>query len=87
MTQTRPLYEIAEEIINEAHSYKKKKGKAPSWWYYASAYVEPMLTLRTINEMYFADTAHSVVSYALANLGTWRGEKARQIKAELKALL
>ncbi len=87
MTQNRPLYEIAEEIINEAHSYKKEKGKAPSWWYYASPYVEPMLSLRTINEMYYADTAHSVVSYALSNLTNWRGEKARAIKAELKSLL
>lgn len=38
------------------------------------------------NGTYYADDATSVVLYFLANANTWRGETARRIKAELKAL-
>jgi len=43
--------------------------------------------MNDIGENYFADSGESVVRYALSNLSTWKGEKARQIKAELKAML
>ena len=33
------------------------------------------------------DSARSVVAYFLSNAGTWRGEAARRIKAELKGML
>jgi hypothetical protein len=35
---------------------------------------------------YYADSAQSVILYFLANANTWRGETARRVKAELKAL-
>ncbi len=35
---------------------------------------------------YYADDARSVVLYFLSNATTWRGDVARRVKAELKAL-
>lgn len=54
---------------------------------YAKPYLDAMDDLHTIDQMYYADTAESVVLYFLANASTWRGDKAREIKAELKGLL
>jgi hypothetical protein len=54
---------------------------------YARDYVEAMSRLNKITDQFFADTAESVVRYALSNLTTWRGDQARAIKAELKDLL
>jgi hypothetical protein len=54
---------------------------------YARDYVEAMSRLNKITDQFFADTAESVVRYALSNLSTWRGDQARAIKAELKDLL
>jgi hypothetical protein len=53
----------------------------------AKPYWLAMLQLISINEMYFCDTAESVVLYFLANAQTWRGEDARRLKAELKSML
>jgi hypothetical protein len=50
-------------------------------------YLEPMLSLSSIDDDYYYDSGRSVVLYALSNLGQWRGEKARAIKAELKAMV
>jgi hypothetical protein len=46
-----------------------------------------MLDLDTMADMYINDTASSVVAYFLSNAGSWKGEVARQIKAELKEML
>lgn len=76
-TNVRPLYEIAQDI--EQH-----------WrpvWFGAVPYLEAMKQLDSIHEDYYADSAESVVLYFLANAQTWRGEDARRIKAELKAIL
>ena len=54
---------------------------------YAEAYVTPMKSLTSISDTYYADSADSIVRYALSNLTSWRGEKARQIKAELNGML
>ena len=51
---------------------------------YAKPYVVAMSNIRDINENYYADTAESVVLYALGNLTSWRGETARLVKAQLK---
>lgn len=75
----RPLYEIAEEIEREV------SGKP--FWVYADAYVTPMKSLENLSDMYGLDSAEYIVNYALANLGGWRGEVARRVKAELNAML
>lgn len=45
-----------------------------------------MLTLEKITDEYYYDTAKSIVCYFLAQASTWRGEKARTIKKELKQM-
>lgn len=75
----RPLYEIAGEI--EADCISK------DWYLYAEPYVSAMKHLTRVSDTYYADSGSSVIAYALANLSSWRGDKARAIKAELKALL
>ena len=86
-TTHRPLWLIAVDIRDAAYSYKAEKGKMPSWWWYAEDYQRALMMLNTIDQMYYADTAESVVRYLLSNLTTWRGEQARKIKEELKSML
>jgi hypothetical protein len=45
-----------------------------------------MATLNSIDDNYYFDSADSIVRYFLANASTWRGETAKRIKAELKAM-
>ena len=54
---------------------------------YAKPYLEAMSSLSSVNDNYFADSGKSVVSYFLANAGSWKGEVAKSVKAELKALV
>ena len=54
---------------------------------YAKPYLEAMGSLSSVNDAYFADSGKSVVSYFLANAGSWKGEVAKSVKAELKALV
>ena len=53
--------------------------------YAAEPYLEAMEELRSVNDKYFYDTGKNMVLYFLANAQTWRGEVAREVKAELKA--
>lgn len=73
----RPLYDIAREIRNTW----------PKPYFGAVPYLAAMASLDKITDHYYADTADTIVRYFLANAGTWRGEDARRIKTELKALL
>lgn len=52
--------------------------------YAAKPYLDAMAQLETIRDKYYQDDARGIVSYFLANAGTWRGENAKLIKAELK---
>jgi hypothetical protein len=45
-----------------------------------------MHTLENIDGNYHYDSASSVVLYFLSNASAWRGDTARRIKKELKAL-
>jgi hypothetical protein len=76
-TTTRPLYVIARDI---ARDWSKPN-------YAAVPYLDAMCGLSNISDRYYYDSAESVVRYFLANAGQWRGDKAREIKAELKAML
>ena len=72
----RDLSEIAREI--RSNWTKVYFGAVP--------YLDAMSTLSSIEDNYFMDSGHSVVAYFLANAGTWRGETAKRIKVELKAM-
>ncbi len=74
---TRSLNTIAKDI--RADWAKPYFGAVP--------YLDAMETLNSIRDTYYYDDAESVVRYFLSNATTWKGETARAIKAELKAML
>jgi hypothetical protein len=81
-TQTRPLYEIANEIRKDWKA-QTKNGKIPAP---ALAYLDPMSTLDSINDRYIFEGAKEIVIRFLCSAGTWKGETAKRVKAELKAM-
>ncbi len=72
----RPLHVIAGEI---ALAWKKP-------YFGAVPYLQALLKLDDIDDEFGAENARTMVAYFLANAQTWRGPKAREIKAELKKL-
>jgi hypothetical protein len=73
---TRSLSTIAREI-------------AQDWtrpYFGAVPYLNAMRSLDSIHDDYIHDSAKSIVLYFLANATTWRGDTARRVKAELKAM-
>ena len=77
----RPLNVIAREIRTDWG----RAGKGVN--YAAAPYLEAMARLWSIKEDYYQDSGASVVRGFLGNAGTWRGDVARRVKAELKAIL
>lgn len=74
----RPLHVIAREIY-ETWGTKMYFGARP--------YVEAMAELNTITDTYMTESADDIVRRFLVNAKNWRGEDARRIKAELKAMV
>lgn len=75
-TQTRTLATIGRDI--KTHWDKPYFGAVP--------YLQAMLSMGSVDDKYGFDDGRSIVMYFLANARTWRGDDARRIKAELKAL-
>ncbi len=75
--QLRPISAIAKEI----------KWNWRNVYFGAVPYLDAMMSLDSIDEMYGMDSAKSVVLYFLANASTWRGDIARRIKKELNELV
>ena len=55
--------------------------------YAAVPYLNAMHHLKTMKSMYGVDSADSIILYFLSNAASFRGESARALKAELKALI
>jgi hypothetical protein len=55
--------------------------------YGAVPYLQAMQGLSSITDVYGFDNAKSIVIYFLSNASTWKGDKAKEIKSELKAML
>jgi len=72
----RPLCEIASEI-------RKDWTKV---YFGAVPYLDAMRSLTYITDNYYFDSGKTIVLYFLSNAGTWKGETAKRIKAELKAM-
>lgn len=53
----------------------------------AVPYLQAMKSLNSIQDSYYDESAKTVVTYFLANARTYRGEKARQIKAKLNQMI
>lgn len=74
---TRSLDTIAREI--------RADWKKP--YFGAVPYMNAMAQLFSVDDKYGYDDAQSIVRYFLSNASSWRGDTARRIKAELKAMV
>jgi hypothetical protein len=77
-TTVRPLHTIASEI-------RKDWGNKVN--YGAKPYLDAMQVLESTNDTYGYDSGKSVVRYFLSNAGTWRGDVAKRVKAELNLMI
>lgn len=73
----RSLWAIAREI--------KRLWTKP--YFGAVPYIQAMIYLESVGCYYGSDRGEDIVRYFLANASTWRGEDAKRIKAELKAMI
>lgn len=73
----RPICQIAAEIRAD---WGTKVNFA------AKPYLAAMLSLHNANDMYGCETAKTQILYFLSNASTYRGEKAKALKAELKKI-
>jgi hypothetical protein len=55
--------------------------------YGAEPYLSAMSSLNSIHDKYYMDDAKTIVLYFLSNASTWKGDKAKEIKNELKQML
>lgn len=78
---TRPLYEIAREIKADYRAQGKPV------YFAAVPYLDATETLVTLDGKFYEDDAEGIVIRLVGNLGTWRGETATRVKAELRAAL
>ena len=53
----------------------------------ARPYLEAMMTMLSINDMFIAERGSMVVACFLSNARNWRGPKAQEIKKELQRRL
>lgn len=72
----RPLFEIAAEIRKDWQKVN----------FAAKPYLDAMRQLTYITDNYYFDSGKIIVLYFLSNASTWKGETAKRIKAELKAM-
>lgn len=77
LIEHRPLHTIANEVWSD---WGEKVN------YAARPYLEAMTELCAVTDTYGCDSAKSIVLYFLANATSWRGETAKRVKAELKAM-
>lgn len=75
--ENRSLSAIAYEI---ARTWPKVN-------YAAVPYLSAMRELDSIEDSYYYDSGRGVVRGFLSNAASWRGDSAKRIKAELKAML
>ncbi len=55
--------------------------------YAAKPYLDVMLCLNNVTDKYGMDNGKTIVLYFLSNAGSWRGDKAKEIKKELKQMV
>ena len=75
--ELRSLSAIAREIRRDWRNV----------WFGAVPYLDAMASLDSVQDKYGCDSAASIVRYFLGNAAQWRGETARRVKAELKAMV
>lgn len=73
----RTLYQIATEI----------RADWKNVYFGAVPYLDAMEQMTNVADSYGADSGKSIVLYFLSNAATWRGDVAKRVKAELKAMV
>jgi hypothetical protein len=73
----RKVSEVAAEIRREWKNV----------YFGAVPYLNAMATLETVHDCYGLDDGKGIVLYFLANASGFRGEAAKRLKAELKAMI
>jgi hypothetical protein len=73
----RPIHTIARDIRRDWQRVN----------YAAQPYLNAMARLDAPSDKYGLDDARSIMRYFLSNASSWRGDTARAIKAEIKAMI
>lgn len=76
MTKHKPIWQYAKII---AETWKNP-------YYAAVPYIRAMREIDQIGDMYYHDSAKSVVLYFLSNATGWKGDTARAVKKELREI-
>ena len=71
------LYELAREALRDWKNVN----------YAVKPYLAAMSLLEELNGSYGHDSGASIVRYFLSNASSWRGQRAREVKAELQRRL
>jgi len=74
LTKDTPIHEIANII----------RADWTNVYFGAVPYLDAMRSLDKITDKYGLDDGKGIVIYFISNASTWRGETAREVKAELK---
>ena len=77
--------ELADATVSDLAAEIRKDWKNVN--FAAKPYLDAMDSLGSVDDQYFMDDGRSIVSYFLSNASSWRGERAAEIKAELKRRL
>ena len=75
--QHRPLREIAAEITADWTAYHD----------HAQPYIDALSKMHNATDRFGLGTGSNAIQGFLINAQTWRGEVARRVKAELRAIL
>jgi hypothetical protein len=78
----RTISQIAAEISKDWKATSKN-----GIYFGAVPYLEAMFSLTDAKSKYGMDSASSIVLYFLSNATTYRGAKAKELKAELKKII
>ena len=84
MTKTNVVVPV-RSIETIANEIRKDWGAKVN--YAAKPYLQAMYGLNSISDNYGCDSAKSIIAYFLCNASTWRGPKAKEIKAELNKMI
>lgn len=77
MPNYRPLSNIAHDIKRDWQNVH----------FAAKPYLAAMFELESLSDSYMYDDGRGIVTYFLSNARQWKGDTAKLIKAELKAML
>ena len=77
MTKTKMSFEEIKELINKDYNIIKKLP-------YLEPYLDPILSLKSVDDNYMLDSGRGICLYFLSNASGWKTENAKIVKKELK---